>query len=1214
MIKMFSKSRSSRRKEKNRDGSGSSQSPNLGGSLSRAQAEAMYSNTSPARSSSTGYSSATYSGSSIERPVRGRAMSDGSPAEYSVSSPLDFPMEHLQSFHATYGLNPSQRTYIDSRPVPRHTPLNSLISPTHSRTLGSRANVLSQSQSHVRANSTSNLGNSMRERSLDRVERDGSYLGDASLDRHFEQMHYNMQMDNRLNTEARYNTTGRDRSLDREYPHMGARSLERDPNSVSRSRSMDRGGEYNYPSATLPSMPLLSHTSSMQSDHSSHEFRNSLVFEMQVQISDLHKEVSRLQKDLDQTREKLSSSMNSIKTFWSPELKKERAVRKEEAARCNLLNEQLKVTQAELKKHREILKGMGDGTGTAGSSTISADTAKLQQEKDLQGREMIIMKKTIEELEIRIESQKQTLEARDESIKKLLEMLHSKGVNVTKIEEDRRCLEAFSEQLKQEERKRKQAEEELGKRDLTVMELTMELNQVKEKRPDAISLTGDHKMEAMLDAKNSRITSLEREVQQLEDKLLKAKEDSAGLPPSGRDIAIRDLASAKEKLLKAEVQALKDRVEKKDAELASLRLKVDTQDRQHTEKEGHISVLKDKVSSKERQTTMLQTELEGLQDRIKTKEDMIDRKNKECAAVQAEKRRLELEVMELKDQLEIKTNRISNLQRKIEGLEDTIREKEDQLSQARIRLTSTFTESPSDSTLSALEATMAEKDKQIDKLKEQRDRSEKEHQDELDLYTKKAQDLKVNLDKLQKELTSKQTEMCELREQMTELQAARFEQEARCRKLEAEVVERQADLQRSLLETEQVRELMAKAEKEKMELEAQNKAATENLPANLTRQDKKHLQEELEKLQDMLKDAEVEKTEKDAEIKELQDVVKEYKQKMGTLKRNQQTEKKKNAQLLEEARKREDSMSDESSHLSTAIKKSTDRVEELEEALRQSVIITAEREMAMADMQGQIEDAKTAMEELQAEVERLHKGSQEQDKKMAALTKQMEEKEIKMQKWSSDRQKHLQEAYEMKQEAIQSAISDKDSMLALLEMTSVKNQKNMTEIDRLMRDKHQLQYQLREVTTKRMKLAHRGERRSESRERCSEKSIYGHDGGNKRSVSANNSPTFTRRAQPTLPNKAKSAGSSPIEDERGADVPTNIAAVDAKSPPPSTGTTPTGTTPPVPLQGEFLSTAAGGNAASQGSGEAPEAAISVTNGGDGGCDTETEKTNGASKK
>ena len=41
--------------------------------------------------------------------------------------------------------------------------------------------------------------------------------------------------------------------------------------------------------------------------------------------------------------------MNSIKTFWSPELKKERAVRKEEAARCNLLTEQLKVTEAEVR-------------------------------------------------------------------------------------------------------------------------------------------------------------------------------------------------------------------------------------------------------------------------------------------------------------------------------------------------------------------------------------------------------------------------------------------------------------------------------------------------------------------------------------------------------------------------------------------------------------------------------------------------------------------------------------------------------------------------------------------------------------------------------------------------------------------------------------------------------------------------------------------------
>ncbi|XP_059151047.1 ELKS/Rab6-interacting/CAST family member 1-like [Physella acuta] len=1134
MIKMFSKNRSSRRKEKSRDGAGSSNIDvsHTTGSMNRQQADAMYSissssNTSPIRNSSSGHSPSYiggYGNGSIERPPRGRAMSDGSPAEFAISSPLDFPLEHLQSFNATYGLNPSQRTYIDSRPVPRHTPLKSLISPTHSRSLSSSRN---NTQGHTRAGSTSSLGTSMRDRSLDRIERENAYLGDTSLDRHFEQMQYSMQMDNRLNHDTRYNTTGRDRSLDREYPHMGARSLERDPHSISRSRSTDRGGEYNYPSATLPSMPLLSHPSSIQPDHSSSEFRNSLVFEMQVQISDLHKEVGRLQKDLDQTREKLSSSMNSIKTFWSPELKKERAVRKEEAARCNLLNEQLKVTQAELKKHRELLKDREDISHSsasyhglnAGVETSSQEVINLKQERDIQSREMLILKKTIEELEIRIDSQKQTLEARDESIKKLLEMLHSKGVNITKMDEERKELEALKSQLKEEEQKRKQLERDLNEKDSKLFSLDREISHLKDYKVEVHGLPGDHKLHAILEARDARILSLEKEVQQLEDRLLKSKEDSAGLssPVSTRDSSLRDLASAKEKLIRVEIQSLKSELVKKDTELAGLRLKIDTLERQHSEREDYVSVLKDQITSKEGQTTMLQADIEGLQERLKLKDGTIERKNKETSATQAEKRRLELEVMELKDQLEIKASRISSLQRKIEGLEDTIREKEDQLSQARVRLTTTFTESPSDSTLSALEDGLAEKDKQIERLKDQREQIEKEHQEEIDIYMKKAQDLKNNLDSLQKELTAKQTEICELREQTTELQAIKFEQEGKIRKLESELQEKRADYQRITLELEEAVDKNVLYEKEKADQDLKRKE--ESQPANLSKQESKQLQAEIEKLQEMLKEAEADKAEKENEIKDLQEIVKEYKQKMGTLKRNQQTEKKKNAQLLEEARKREDSMTDDASHLSSAIKKSNDRVEELEEALRQSVIITAEREMAMADLQGQLEDAKSAMDEMRSEIESLQQSSHEYDDKVAALFKQLEEKDGKLRKLTSERQKHLQEVYEMKQEAIQAAISEKDSTLALLEMTSTKNQKNMEEIERLTQEKHKLQAQLRDVTTKRMKLAHRGasrERRSESKERNA-------DG---KSASASNSPT---RYPPSLPEKAKSAGSSPTD-------------------------------------------------------------------------------------
>lgn len=52
----------------------------------------------------------------------------------------------------------------------------------------------------------------------------------------------------------------------------------------------------------------------------------------------------------------------------------------------------------------------------------------LFQENEHLTREIAILRDTIKELELRIETQKQTLQARDESIKKLLEMLQNKGM------------------------------------------------------------------------------------------------------------------------------------------------------------------------------------------------------------------------------------------------------------------------------------------------------------------------------------------------------------------------------------------------------------------------------------------------------------------------------------------------------------------------------------------------------------------------------------------------------------------------------------------------------------------------------------------------------------------------------------------------------------------------------------------------------------------
>lgn len=77
--------------------------------------------------------------------------------------------------------------------------------------------------------------------------------------------------------------------------------------------------------------------------------------ELQHQNTDLHRELSNLKKELELTNQKLGSSMHSIKTFWSPELKKERALRKEESAKYSLINDQLKLLHSENQVTRFVL-------------------------------------------------------------------------------------------------------------------------------------------------------------------------------------------------------------------------------------------------------------------------------------------------------------------------------------------------------------------------------------------------------------------------------------------------------------------------------------------------------------------------------------------------------------------------------------------------------------------------------------------------------------------------------------------------------------------------------------------------------------------------------------------------------------------------------------------------------------------------------------------
>ena len=92
------------------------------------------------------------------------------------------------------------------------------------------------------------------------------------------------------------------------------------------------GSNYGIPASALPTPTVMTHFSRDP-------------YSMPVPV--LQREYDMLRREYEQSVHKLNSTMNSIKTFWSPELKKERTLRKEESSKLSLTQEQLKMSSQE---------------------------------------------------------------------------------------------------------------------------------------------------------------------------------------------------------------------------------------------------------------------------------------------------------------------------------------------------------------------------------------------------------------------------------------------------------------------------------------------------------------------------------------------------------------------------------------------------------------------------------------------------------------------------------------------------------------------------------------------------------------------------------------------------------------------------------------------------------------------------------------------------
>uniref|UniRef100_A0A8C5ND56 ELKS/Rab6-interacting/CAST family member 1-like n=1 Tax=Gouania willdenowi TaxID=441366 RepID=A0A8C5ND56_GOUWI len=825
--------------------------------------------------------------------------------------------------------------------------------------------------------------------------------------------------------------------------------------------------------------------------YSMRQVRDGAMSDLQTQLREVLRENELLRRELEAKESKLSSSMNSIKTFWSPELKKERALRKDEATKMTVWKEQYRIVQDETQHLQCTIQALQDElriqrdlnqlfqadyseSGFLGGHAIPPQEMTEENFLHLHGeyerhvKELFLLRKTVEEMELRIDTQKHTLTARDESIKKLLEMLQSKGLSSRATEEDH-------------ERTRRLADAEM-----TIHQLEGLLEQ---RDKEMLQLRED-----------AKISSMERGMRELEEEVLMLKSNGA-LSSEEREEEIKQMEvyRSHSKFMKNKVEQLKEELahsqkekeelkqranqlqhevsaveqakqdlSRKDSELLAFRTKLETLNNQFSDSKQHVDVLKESLTAKEQRAAILQTEVDALRLRLEEKESLLSKKSQQISDMSDEKSTVQGEITDLKDMLDVKERKVIVLQKKIENLQDQLRDKDKQLSGLKDRVKSLQTDtSNTDTALGTLEEALSEKERIIERLKDQREKDDREKGEEMESTKKELKELREKVSQLQADLADRETSVLDLKEKASFLASSGLKKDSRLKSLEITLEQKKEECVK--LEN-MLKKAQTAASKSQTNTELSERIHSLEQEVTQHREDAGKAQSEVERLLEILREMEDEKNDKEKKIHELERQMKDQSKKVANLKHKEQVEKSKNAQLMEEAKKREDNLNESSQQIKDSLRLKEERIEELEEALRESVQITAEREVVLVQEEQARTHSERQVEDLLAAMAKVKQELDVMKAKLSSTQVSLAEKEGHLTALRAERRKHLEEVLEMKQEALLAAISEKDANIALLELSSSKKKKTQEEVAALKREKDSLVQQLKQQTQNRMKL------------------------------------------------------------------------------------------------------------------------------------------------
>eukprot|EP00063_Salmo_salar_P048133 XP_014022968.1 PREDICTED: ERC protein 2-like [Salmo salar] len=843
------------------------------------------------------------------------------------------------------------------------------------------------------------------------------------------------------------------------------------------------------------------------------------LLEMQATLRDMQRENDLLRRELDLKDSKLGSSTNSIKSFWSPELKKERMIRKEEAARTSVLKEQMRVTheenqhlqltiqalQDEVRTQRDLNHLLQESGGRSGEHYTNIELTeenfrRLQAEHDRQAKELFLLRKTLEEMELRMETQKQTLGARDESIKKLLEMLQSKGLpggpgRVNEEEEQERA------------RRIAEAEAQLGHLEVILDQKEKENIHLREelhRRNQMHQDPGKTKaLQTIIEMKDTKIASLERNIRDLEDEIQILKANGL-LNTEDREEEMKQMEVYKNhsKFMKTKIDQLKQELSKKESELLALQTKLETLNNQNSDCKQHIEVLKESLTAKEQRAAILQTEVDALRLRLEEKESFLNKKTKQLQDLTEEKGTLAGEIRDMKDMLEVKERKINVLQKKIENLQEQLCDKDKQLGNLKDRVKSLQTDSSNtDTALATLEEALSEKERIIERLKEQRAREDNERIDEVESYKKENKDLKEKVNTLHMELTEKESSLIDLKEHASSLASSSLKKESKLKSLEMAIEQKKEEC--SKLETQlqkQAEQLFtqmnnpkaheiqqvgvgSRGNPEYVEREREQRVKVLEKEVSYYKEESGKAQAEVDRLLAILREVETEKNDKDKKIAELESPPHlapvprpgfGLGSVPGPVPRHGGRAPPDPLPPVSAAPQQIGGMVWEFLGKCLAPRQTKEQVTKKGGP---NLKLGPQGEKKPGQIMGDPRKDNTMdlgqhlkLEEMMNTLERTRQELDATKQRLSSTQQSLQERDGHLTNMRQERRKQLEEILEMKQQALLAAISEKDANIALLELSASGKKKTQEEVLALKREKDRLMHQLKQQTQSRMKL------------------------------------------------------------------------------------------------------------------------------------------------